>query len=158
MTQYIDKAAVVAELEDWRDKIKKGIFSIPLTGSDRAYATFEYEILGKVRDFLDTLEVKDEVVATDPTSPNSLKISRHGNSHIEAMKEALRMEYEKGRADVLRCIDPDEMVADFCSQPFSKTRSIASVYRQGIMDILKRINSNEKTSITGTLSIDDVGL
>jgi len=62
--KLIDKAAVVAELEDWRDKIKKGILTIPLTGSDRAYATFEYEILGKVRDFLDTLEVKevDEII------------------------------------------------------------------------------------------------
>ena len=59
MEQYINKAALVAEIEDWRDKIKKGIFSIPLTGSDRAYATFEYEILGKVRDFLDTLETKE---------------------------------------------------------------------------------------------------
>ena len=76
----------------------------------------------------------------------------------EAMTEALRMEYEKGRADVLRCIDPDEMVADFCSQPLSKTRSIASVYRQGILDILKRINNNEKTSITSTRSIDDGGV
>ncbi len=76
----------------------------------------------------------------------------------EGMIEALRTEYEKGRADVLRCIDPDEMVADFCSQPLSKTRSLASIYRQGIMDILKRINNNEETSITGTHSIDDCGL
>lgn len=59
MEQYINKDVLVEEIEDWRDKIKKGIFSIPLTGSDRAYATFEYEILGKVRDFLDTLEVKE---------------------------------------------------------------------------------------------------
>ena len=73
-------------------------------------------------------------------------------------KAALRVEYEKGRADVLRCIDPDEMVADFCSQPLSKTRSIASVYRQGILDILKRINNNEKTSITSARSIDDGGV
>ena len=72
--------------------------------------------------------------------------------------ESLRTEYEKGRADVLRCIDPDEMVADFCSQPLSKTRSLASIYRQGIIDILKRINNNEETSITSTRSIDDVGL
>lgn len=64
MEKYIKKDAVVAELEDWRDKIKKGIFSIPLTGSDRAYATFEYEILGKVRDFLETIETKevDEII------------------------------------------------------------------------------------------------
>lgn len=143
MEQYISKSALVAEIDSWRDGIKKGIFSIPLTGSNRAYATFEYEILGKVKDLLDTLKVKDEVVSTDP---------------IKAMKETLRMEYEKGRADVLRCIDPDEMVADFCSQPLSKTRSIASIYRQGIIDIVKRINNNEENSITGTHSIDDGGV
>ena len=59
MAQYIDKDALVAEIEKWRDGITKGIFSIPLTGSDRASATFEYEILGKIKDFLDTLEVKE---------------------------------------------------------------------------------------------------
>lgn len=59
MTQYIDKATLVAEIEDWRDKIKKGVFSIPLSGKEKAYATFEYSVLGKVRDFLDTLEVKE---------------------------------------------------------------------------------------------------
>lgn len=59
MAQYIDKSAVVAEIDDWRDKIKKGIFSIPLSGNERAYATFEYEVLGKVISFLDTFEVKD---------------------------------------------------------------------------------------------------
>ena len=74
------------------------------------------------------------------------------------MVEALRTEYEKGRADVLRCIDPDVMVADFCSQPLSKTRSLASIYRQGIIDIVKRINNNEETSITSTRSIDDGGV
>ena len=80
------------------------------------------------------------------------------NSQTKDMQEALRMEYEKGRADVLRCIDPDEMVADFYSQPLSKTRSLASIYRQGITDILKRINNNEETSINSTRSIDDCGL
>ena len=59
MKQLIDKSALVAEIEEWRDRIKKGIFSIPLTGSDRADATFEYEILGKVRDFLCTLDTKE---------------------------------------------------------------------------------------------------
>lgn len=57
--KLINKDALVAEIDSWRDGIKKGIFSIPLTGSDRAYATFEYEILGKVKDLLDTLEVKE---------------------------------------------------------------------------------------------------
>ena len=59
MKQYIDKDALVAEIEKWRDEIKKAIFSIPLTGSDKSYATFEYEILGRIKDFLDTLEVKN---------------------------------------------------------------------------------------------------
>lgn len=58
MTQYIDKAVVVAELEDWRDKIEKGI--ITLRGRQRADASFEYEILGLVRDFIDRLDVKEE--------------------------------------------------------------------------------------------------
>lgn len=59
MKELIDKAAVVAEIEEWRDGIVKGIFSIPLTGRDKAYATFEYEILGKVRNLIDTLEIKE---------------------------------------------------------------------------------------------------
>lgn len=64
--EYISKSAVVAEIEDWRDKIKMGIFSIPLSGNERAYATFEYEVLGKVRYFIDNLEVKE--VEEEPVS------------------------------------------------------------------------------------------
>ena len=75
MKKYIDKSALVAEIEDWRDKIMKGIFSIPLSGSDRAYATFEYEILGKVRDFIDTLEVKD--VNEEPVSNDLEREIKH---------------------------------------------------------------------------------
>lgn len=59
MAHLIDKSALVAEIEKKRDRIKKGIFSIPLTGRDRAFATIEYEILGKIKEFLDTLEVKE---------------------------------------------------------------------------------------------------
>jgi len=132
----------------WRKEIEQAVISGGEAGVE----------LARDPRYKENFEVKKDVVSTDTTSPNSLKISRHGNSHIEAMKEALRMEYEKGRADVLRCIDPDEMVADFYSQPLSKTRSLASIYRQGIMDILKRINNNEKTSITSTRSIDDGGV
>ena len=153
MEQYISKAALVAEIERLQettmDKNRNFLSS---------YHSGVFDALSMLENFLDTLEVKDGVASIDPISPNSLKISRHGNSHVEAMTEALRTEYEKGRADVLRCIDPDEMVADFCSQPLSKTRSLASIYRQGIMDILKRINNNEETSITSTRSIDDCGL
>ena len=67
MTQYIDKSTLVAEIERWRDGIKKGIFSIPLTGRDKVFATFEYEILGKVKDILDTIEMKEvkEPTASD---------------------------------------------------------------------------------------------
>ena len=57
--KLIDKADIVAEITDWRNKIKKGIFAIPLKGRERADAAFEYEILGKVRDFLDTFEAKE---------------------------------------------------------------------------------------------------
>ena len=75
MAKYIDKSALVAEIDDWRDKIKKGIFSIPLAGSDKAYATFEYEILGKVRDFIDTLEVKE--VGEEPVSNDLEREIKH---------------------------------------------------------------------------------
>lgn len=59
MPQYIDKAKVVAEIDAKRDKIKKRIFSIPLTGLERAVDTLIYDILGRIKDFIDTLEVKD---------------------------------------------------------------------------------------------------
>ena len=134
--------------ELWREEIEQACISGGEVGVE----------LARDPRYKENLEAKEDVVSTDPLSPNSLKISRHGNSHIEAMTDALRMEYEKGRADVLRNIDPDEMVADFCSQPLSKTRSLASIYRQGIIDVLKRINNNEETSITSTRSIDDCGL
>jgi hypothetical protein len=57
--KLIDKDRVVAGIDDWRDKIKKGIFSIPLSGREKTDATFEYELLGKVISFLDTHEVKE---------------------------------------------------------------------------------------------------
>ena len=143
MEKYISKAAVAAEIERimaeemslFKDCCKDELEN---TGSIVVYTRMKMLL-----SFLDTLEVKDEVDSSHP---------------IKAMKDALRIEYEKGRADVLRCIDPDEMVADFCSQPLSKTRSLASIYRQGIIDILKRINNNEETSITGTCSIDNCGV
>lgn len=151
--ELIDKAAVVAEINNML-KSKEHTSHC----DEASFNSGRWKALTSIKKFLDTLEVKDDVVSTDTPSPNSLKISRHGDSHIETMKEALRMEYEKGRADVLRCIDPDEMVADFCSKPLSKTRSLASIYRQGIIDIIKRINNDEKTSITGTRSINDCGM
>ncbi len=59
MEQYIKKTDVVSKINNWRDEIKKGVCAIPLSGRQRADATFEYEILGIVRDFIDTLEVKE---------------------------------------------------------------------------------------------------
>ena len=56
--ELIDKSALVAEIDSWRDKIIKSISDIPLRGKDIADATLEYEILGKVKDSLDFFEVK----------------------------------------------------------------------------------------------------
>jgi hypothetical protein len=143
MKQYVNKAALVAEIEKRIADNKKEIERASHKNLEDYFEGYEDALTLFKEQFLNTLEVKDEVDSSHP---------------IKAMKDALRTEYEKGRADVLRLIDPDEMVADFCSQPFSKTRSIASVYRQGIIDIIKRINNNEKTSIIGTRSIDNCGL
>lgn len=59
MSQYLDKADVMAKINDWRDSLFKCILSIPLDGRDKADATLEYEVLGKVISYLDTLEVKE---------------------------------------------------------------------------------------------------
>lgn len=59
MARLIDKDALIAGLEERRDKIKKGIFSIPLSGKERADATFEYEVLGNVINLLGTFEIKE---------------------------------------------------------------------------------------------------
>ena len=57
--ELIDKSALVAGIDNWRDEIIKSISDIPLTGRNRADATFEYEILGEVKYFLDFFEVKE---------------------------------------------------------------------------------------------------
>lgn len=62
--KLINKDALIAEIESWRDNIIRGISDIPLTGRDRADATFEYEILGKLKDSLDFFEVKEVQEAT----------------------------------------------------------------------------------------------
>ena len=56
--ELIDKSALVAGIDSWRDEIIRSISGIPLTGRDRADATFEYEILGEVKDFLNFFEVQ----------------------------------------------------------------------------------------------------
>ena len=68
MEQYIDKTALVAEIER---RIKERDFQM----KSGCWVSFTY-MYEDLLDFLDTLEVKDA-------------------------NEALRMEYEKGRADVI---------------------------------------------------------
>lgn len=172
MEQYIDKSALVAEIERRLEKIANAS-SEGNRELSAIHGAQQCELINLVQ-YIDTLEVKEVDLEKEIKSFTMSKelyeadsaikaVAEHFfelglNSQTKDMQEALRMEYEKGRADVLRCIDPDVMVADFCSQPLSKTRSIASIYRQGIIDIVKRINNNEKTSITGTRSIDDGGV
>lgn len=171
MEQYIVKYAVMAEIE--RLKKEDGNPYFPSETADQYYARGVHFTCDRLVNFLDTLEVKE----VDLDFENELykafgqvrdftlgmRIAKHFfelglNSQTKDMQEALRIEYEKGRADVLRCIDPDVMVADFCSQPLSKTRSLASIYRQGITDILRKIINYEENSITSTCSIDDSGV
>ena len=88
MKQYIDKSAVVAEIERKIEAHKEtlkncdsSISEMVLKGSMSAYQNLLF--------FLDTLEMKDDMDAIHPiedvvsndTLANSLEISRHGNSH-----------------------------------------------------------------------------
>ena len=151
----------------WRKEIEQAVISggevgVELARNPRYKENFEVKKMDlekEITQFLDTYFPDAGIghkLSLRRTAKHFFKLGL--NSQTKDMQEALRMEYEKGRADVLRCIDPDEMVADFYSQPLSKTRSLASIYRQGITDILKRINNNEETSINSTRSIDDCGL
>lgn len=102
--------------ELWRNEIEQAVISGGEVG---------VELTRDMR-YKENLEVKEDVVSTDTPSPNSLKFSRHGDSHIEAMTEALRMEYEKGRADVLRNIKPEIDKHKTCGEcgyyiPYMKT-------------------------------------
>lgn len=153
--------------ELWREEIEQAVISggeagVELARNPRYKENFEVKKMDlekEITQFLDTYFPDAGIghkLSLRRTAKHFFKLGL--NSQTKDMQDALRIEYEKGRADVLRCIDPDEMVADFCSQPLSKTRSIASVYRQGIIDVLKRINKNEETSITNTRSIDDGGV
>lgn len=93
MTQYIDKAALVAEIE-------RRIKGLNACHADRV-AGYAGEISGLERllSFLNTLEVKDDMdtihpvddVVSNDTIANSLEISRHGNSHNgETLEEAAK--------------------------------------------------------------------
>ena len=151
----------------WREEIEQAVVSGGETGVELArdprykknFEVKKMDLEKEITQFLDTYFSDAGIghkLSLRRTAKHFFKLGL--NSQTKDMQEALRMEYEKGRADVLRCIDPDEMMADFCSQQLSKTRSLASIYRQGIIDVLKRINKNEETSITNTRSIDDCGV
>lgn len=75
MTQYIDKAALVAEIER-RNVICKKVALDLRTQENKDYYQGKAEAYKEVLDILNTLEVKEA-------------------------NEALRTEYEKGRADVI---------------------------------------------------------
>lgn len=81
--KLINKDIVIGELNDWRDNIEKGI--ITLSGRQRADAAFKYEILGRVRDFIDSidsLEVKE--VDLEESSRHYLL-----HEHISPLNEVL---------------------------------------------------------------------
>lgn len=88
--ELIDKAAVVAEINDWRDKIEMAILTIHLRGRQRADASFEYEILGRVRDFIDLIKVKEvdleEEVANwwnDRYKDDDYKFEKYNGHYLE---------------------------------------------------------------------------
>lgn len=107
MAQYIDKAAVVAEIEKKRDK------AYPNSDWNHGYVTACEKILS----FLDAIEVKEVDLEKEIKSFTMSKelyeadsaikaVAEHFfelglNSQTKDMQEALRMEYEKGRADAI---------------------------------------------------------
>lgn len=131
MEQYVSKAALVTEIEKRIADNKKEIERASHKNLEDYFEGYEDALTLFKEQFLNTLEVKE--IGVDLGDPKGDKSAKY-------------------------IIDPDVMVADFCSQPFSKTRSLASIYRQGIIDIIKRINRNEETSINSTHSIDDGGV
>lgn len=111
MEQYIKKSTIVEEINR------------VLNSYDPNEITSGRYALISLRDFLDNLEVKeidfekelDEWMKIGPhtsypwcTIPDAIKITAEHffelglSSQTEGMKEALRTEYEKGRADVLK--------------------------------------------------------
>ena len=97
MAQYIDKSALVAEIER---RIKER--DIQMKQGCWVSSTYMYEDL---LDFLDTLEVKDA-------------------------NEALRTEYEKGRADVIAGTLSwlANVWPQYCSNP-----NIIDAYKEGVV-------------------------
>lgn len=59
LMKLIDKDAALAVIDKRINQIATGITEIPLTGREKADATLEREVLGKVRSLIDSLEVKE---------------------------------------------------------------------------------------------------
>lgn len=57
--KLIDKDAALAVIDKRINQIATGITEIPLTGREKADATLEREVLGKVRSLIDSLGVKE---------------------------------------------------------------------------------------------------
>lgn len=85
MAHLIDKDALVAEIEDWQYKIKKGLILAPLCRHQRADAAREYEILGLVKDYINTREVKE--VDLEKYYHDFLQKEWFGNSHVRTLSE-----------------------------------------------------------------------
>ena len=80
--KLVDKDKIVAEIERKKIPFKKDI-------DDGVYPTYLCALMD-FEDFINTLEVKEDVVSNDPIA-NSLEISRHGNPHNgETLEEASR--------------------------------------------------------------------
>ena len=61
---------------------KERYFSIPLAGRDKAFATFEYEVLGKIKDFINKLEVKEVDLGLNSFDATVCKI---GSTYLKEM-------------------------------------------------------------------------
>lgn len=104
MKQYIDKSALVAEIER-RNVICKKVALDLRTQENKDYYQGKAEAYKEVLDILDTLEVKEA-------------------------NEALRTEYEKGRADVIA--DTLSWLANVWPQ-YCSNSNIIDAYKEGVV-------------------------
>jgi len=152
MAQYIDKSALVAEIERRRDYYKRN----PLLVNAK-YCIDEDNAILKL---LDTLEVKevdfekelDEWMKIGPhtsypwcTIHDAIKITAVKffelglNSQTEDMIDALHTEYEKGRADALANALTLDQIKGMENQAF-----LAGIEAERNKSILKNKDSNRK--------------
>ena len=82
--KLIDKDAALAVIDKRINQIATGITEIPLTGREKADATLEREVLGKVRSLIDSLEVK-EVDWENPLGEVKIQTSMESGSLDEVI-------------------------------------------------------------------------